>query len=484
MAVLDVRPIFYVIGSLLLVLAVAKLFPLLVDLAAGEKDWQVFAVSGALTLFFGVLLMLTNRQATVTFNLRQTFVLTTVSWVVICLFSAMPFMFSDARLGFADAFFESMSGLTTTGSTVMTNLSSLPPGLLLWRSLLQWLGGIGIVAMGIVILPFLRVGGMQLFRSESSDKQDKSMPRAADLALAFGWIYLVMTVLCAIALALAGMSVFDAVNHAMTAVATAGFSTQDASIGYWPQPAIHWILIVFMVLGSLPFVRYVSLIRGDRRPLMRDSQIRRFVILLLVFSLLLALYLRTHADMGWADALRHGFFNVVSIATTTGYATADYTLWGTGVVMLFFLLTFIGGCTGSTAGGVKMFRYEILWLALRTQVNRLFSPHRVLPLTYNGRPVDNDIIISVMSFVFVFFGLMLVMAVLLGLTGLDFVTSISGAAAALNNVGPGLGATIGPAGNYAPLEDEAKWVLSLGMLMGRLELFTVLVLLSPNFWRN
>lgn len=484
MAVLDVRPIFYVIGCLLLVLSVAMLAPLAVDLAIGHSDWQVFGVSSALSLFFGVLLMLTNRQADISLNLRQTFVLTTAAWVSVCLFCSLPFMFSEARLGFADAFFESMSGLTTTGGTVMTGLGNQPPGLLLWRSLLQWLGGIGIVVMGIVILPFLRVGGMQLFRSESSDKSDKAMPRATDLALGFGWIYLSLTVICAVLLVFAGMSVFDAVNHAMTAVATGGFSTQDASAAYWEEPAVHWILIVFMISGSLPFVRYITLVRGDAEPLLRDSQIRHFLILLVTISLALTAYLHVEAGLEVEQALRHASFNVVSIATTTGYALGDYTLWGPGPVTLFFLLFFIGGCTGSTTGSVKMFRYEILWLALRTQINRLFSPRRVLALTYNGKPVDSDVIISVMSFVFVFVGLLLILSVLMGLTGLDFVTSISGVATALNNVGPGLGSIIGPAGSFAPLEDEAKWVLSLAMLLGRLELFTVLVLFSPNFWRS
>jgi len=481
--VLDVRPIFYVIGSLLLVLSVAKLAPLAVDLAVGHPDWQVFAVSSALTLFFGVLFMLTNRTSGISLNLRQTFVLTSASWVAVCLFSSLPFMLSEIKLGFADAFFESMSGLTTTGSTVITGLSTLPPGLLLWRALLQWLGGIGIVAMGIVILPFLRVGGMQLFRSESSDKTEKVMPRAADLALAFGWIYLTLTVICTILLHMAGMSLFDAICHAMTSVATAGFSTQDSSIAYWDSALIEAIIVVFMVAGSLPFVRYVALVRGDPRPLWRDPQIHLFLGLLAVTSAALVAYLLTVTTMDLPAAVRYAVFNVVSIASTTGFASADFTAWGAGAVTLFFLLIFVGGCTGSTTGGIKMFRFHILWLALSTQINRLYSPRRVMPLTFQGKPVDQDVIISVTSYVFVFFGLLLILAALLGLNGLDFVTAVSGAATALANVGPGIGPVIGPTGTFAPLEDEAKWLLSLAMLLGRLELFTVLVLLSPNFWR-
>ncbi|WP_225889742.1 TrkH family potassium uptake protein [Indioceanicola profundi] len=478
------RPIFYVIGWLILVLAVAMQVPMILDLAVGSEDWQVFAVSSALCLFFGVLLALTNRARQISLNLRQTFVLTTLAWVVTCLFSALPFMFSSLRLGFADAFFEAMSGLTTTGSTVIVGLGQLPPGLLMWRSLLQWLGGIGIVGMGIVILPFLRVGGMQLFRSESSDKSDKVVPRAADLAVAFGWAYLTLTVACALVLSFSGMRAFDAVNHAMTALATGGFSTQDASVGYWSEPAIHWTLALFMILGSLPFVRYISLMRGDAEPLWRDSQIRTFLGLLAASSLGLTAWLVTTQQMEFATAFRAATFNVVSVVTTTGYASADYTLWGAPAVAVFFVLTFTGGCTGSTAGGVKILRFEILWLALQAQMTRLFSPHRMMPLSYAGKPVDSDVILSVMSFMAVWIGITFVFTVLLSLTGLDLVTSVTGVAQALGNVGPGLGPIIGPAGNFAPLEDEAKWLLSLAMLLGRLELFTVLVLLSPSFWRT
>ena len=480
---LKVGPILYIIGYLLIVLAGAMLVPMLADLAVGEADWQVFAVSSALTLFFGVLLVLTNRQATIALNLRQTFLFTTLSWIVVCLFSSLPFMLSSLRLGFADGFFEAMSGLTTTGASVIADVEVLPPGILLWRSLLVWLGGIGIVGMGIVILPFLRVGGMQLFRSESSDKSEKIAPRAVDLALGFGWVYLALTVACVIALAGAGMSLFDAICHSMAALGTGGFSTRNLSTGAYENAAIDWWLILFMFLGSLPFVRFISMVRGDAVALWRDSQVRTYIWFLLAVSLGLAVFLWAKGTMDAHDALRHALFNVVSIVTTTGFASTDYTTWGAGPVGLFLLLTLIGGCTGSTSGGIKIFRFELLCVGLRRQVVRLFSPNRVIPLTYNDRAVENDVIFSVMAFTFVYLAILFITAVLLGMTGLDVVTSVSGAASALGNVGPGLGPIIGPVGNYAPLEDEAKWVLSLAMLLGRLELFTVLVLLSPSFWR-
>ncbi|WP_029013635.1 TrkH family potassium uptake protein [Niveispirillum irakense] len=481
---LDVRPIFYVIGALLSVLALAMAVPLVADLVAGSDDWRVFAVSSALTLFFGVLLILTNRTGRIVLSLRQTFILTTASWVVVCLFAALPFMFSANGLSFSAAYFEAMSGLTTTGASAYAVVSTLPPGLLLWRSLLVWLGGIGIVGMGIVILPFLRVGGMQLFRSESSDKSDKVVPRAADMALGFGWVYLALTFVCIIALRAAGMPMFDAINHSMTALGTGGFSTQDTSIGFYQNPNVEWVLIFFMFCGSLPFVRYISLVRGDYVGLWRDSQVRTYTAFTLIVSLLLALYLAAMDTLPFGEALRHSLFNCVSLITTTGFSSADYLQWGPGPVALFFILTLVGGCTGSTSGGIKMFRFEIMWLALRTQVNRLFSPNRMLPLTYSGKPVGSDVIMSVMSFTFVYMALILIFAVLLGMTGLDYTHAISAAATALGNVGPGLGPMIGPVGNYQPLHEAAIWVMSLGMLLGRLELFTVLVLLSPSFWRR
>lgn len=484
MSSLDVRPIFYVIGALLSVIAFAMVAPLIADLAAGDDDWRVFGVSSALTLFFGVLLMLTNRTARISLTLRQTFVLTTFAWVVVCAFAALPFTFSANRLSVADAYFEAMSGLTTTGASVYASVEVLPKGLLLWRSLLVWLGGIGIVGMGIVILPFLRVGGMQLFRSESSDKSDKVVPRAADMALGFGWVYLALTISCIIMLRMAGMPMFDAINHSMTALGTGGFSTKDTSIGSFQNAGVDWVVILFMFLGSLPFVRFISIMKGDTRALWHDSQVRAYAAFTVIVALLLALYLVSTRQMGMVDAVRHAFFNCVSIITTTGFASTDYLAWGQGPVALFFILTLVGGCTGSTSGGIKMFRFQILWLALRMQINRLFSPNRVLPLTYNGKLVDNDVIVSVMSFTFLYIALILIFAVLLGLTGLDYVTAVSAAATALGNVGPGLSAMIGPVGNYAPLDDFAVWVMSLAMLLGRLELFTVFVLLSPSFWRR
>ncbi|MGQ9366613.1 TrkH family potassium uptake protein [Azospirillum sp. ST 5-10] len=481
---IDLRPVLYIVGALVSIVALAMLLPMVVDFAVGNSDWMVFATTSALTLFFGVLLILTNRTAEIALSLRQAFLLTTLSWVIVSAFSAAPFVLSRTRLSVADAFFEAMSGLTTTGSTVIVGLEGLPPGLLLWRSLLQWLGGIGIIGMGIVILPFLRVGGMQLFRSESSDRSDKVVPRAGDLAIAVAWVYVTLTLACIAGLTLAGMSLFDAINHAFAAVSTGGFSTRDASVAGWQNPAVEWVLVVFMAVGGMPFVRFISLARGDAGPLWRDTQVRWYVGFLVAVSTMLGLWLAREADIPLHDALRLTFFNVVSVVTTTGFASADYSLWGPLALAVFFTLTLVGGCTGSTAGGIKIFRFEILFMVMRVLMIRLFSRHRVLPLHYNNKPVDADTMVSVMSFGFVYIALTFILMVLLAALGLDLVTALTGAATAIGNVGPGLGPIIGPAGNFAPLPDTAKWLLSAGMLLGRLEFFTVLVLFNPAFWRQ
>ena len=483
MLALDTRPVFYVAGWILIVLAVAMLAPMVVDLAAGHGDWVVFGTSAMLTLFFGVVLILTSWTPRQTFNTRQLFLLTNLAWVLVSIFAALPFAFGVANLSPADAFFESVAGLTTTGATVIVGLDTLPPGLLLWRCLTQWLGGIGIIGMGIAILPFLRVGGMQLFRSESSDRSDKVLPRAADIAVAIGWTYIALTVFFGALLAIAGMSVFDAICHAMSAVATGGFANYDASMGRFDEPWIHWIVIAAMITGGLPFVRLISFAKGDYAALHRDTQIRWYLGFLAAVSLGVTAWLLLAGALEGEAALRHATFSVVSVATTTGFASLDYTLWGPFSSALFLILMVVGGCTGSTTGGIKIFRFEILFMVLRAQLQRQFSPSRVIPLTYQGKAVNAEVMISVMSFGFVFGALLLVTALALSAFGLDFVTAISGSTAAYANAGPGLGTIIGPAGTFTSLPDGAKWILSWAMLLGRLEFFTMLVLLSPGFWR-
>ncbi|TVR81317.1 MAG: TrkH family potassium uptake protein [Rhodospirillales bacterium] len=481
---MDFRPILFVIGILLTILAAGMCVPALVDAAAGHPDWTVFAVAAAVTLFFGVALVLSCRTPRIRISVRQAFVLTTLSWVAITVFAALPFHFSDLELGYTDAFFEAMSGVTTTGSTVIKDLDTAPPGILLWRALLQWLGGLGIIVMAISVLPMLGVGGMQMFRVEAFETGEKMMPRAAQISAALSIIYLVLTAACAAALWAAGMTFFDAVCHAMTTLATGGFSTRDASVGYYDSASIDAIITVGMIAGGLPFVLYLKTVQGEALAFSADSQVRWYLGFAAISVAVTAALLWVDAGFSGGAAVRYAAFNVISIMTGTGFATDDFWLWGAFAGPIFFYLMFIGGCTGSTSCGIKIFRFQVLWAATVTQFHHLLRPHGVFIPYYNHRPIPGEVITSVLSFFLLYGVCFALLAVGLGMLGLDYTTAISGAATAISNVGPGLGPVIGPAGNFATLPDAAKWLLSVGMLLGRLELFTVLMLLTPALWRG
>ncbi|MEE8372059.1 MAG: TrkH family potassium uptake protein, partial [Sphingomonadales bacterium] len=436
------------------------------------------------TIFIGIALILTTRSGSSKIDVRQAFLLTTFSWVVTAAFGALPFMFSDLGLTYTDAFFESMSGVTTTGSTVIVGLDDAPPGILLWRALLQWMGGIGIIVMAVAVLPMLQVGGMQLFRMESSDTSEKILPRAAQFAGAIALLYFLLTIICAIALWVAGMSPFEGLAHAMTTIATGGFSTSDESIGHFDSAAIDYIIIVFMIVGSLPFVLYLQALRGRHEPLLRDTQVRWFLAMVGVAVGGMALWRWQELGGNFFDSFRHASFNVVSIITGTGYTSTDYSAWGSFAIALFLIFFFIGGCAGSTSCSIKIFRYQVLFRSMVSQIRRIHRPHGVFPPAYNGQPLSQGVINSVISFLLLFFASFVVFSIALALTGLDPVTAISGAGTALANVGPGLGETIGPAGTFGPLPASSKWILAFAMLLGRLELFTALVLFTPAFWRS
>lgn len=480
---LDLRPVFFICGVLLTILSVIMLVPAAADLFADNDDWSAFVKAAGVTLFVGVSLILANRSESFQLNLRQAFAFTAFSWLIIAAFSALPFAFSKLEMSYTDAFFEAMSGITTTGSTVIIGLDNAPPGILLWRSILQWLGGIGIIVFALAFLPMLRVGGMQLFRTEAFDTPEKVLPRAAQLAAGIGGIYIAFTIITAFALWAADMQPFDAINHAMTSIATGGFSTRDTSIGAY-SPMIHWIIFLAMIIGSLPFVLYIDAVRGRVRPLGRDSQVRVFLGILGTSVLLVFLWLVFDRDESVGDALTKAAFNVTSIMTGTGYATEGFDKWGTFPFALFFLLMFIGGCAGSTTCGIKIFRLQVAYAVGRVQISRLMQPHGVFIPYYNHRPIPDEVAQSVMGFL-LFFALSFgVLALLLGMTGLDPITALSGAASAIGNVGPGLGPIIGPESSFTGLNDTAKWLLSAGMLIGRLEIFAVLILFVPSFWKE
>lgn len=480
----DLRPVGYVIGLMVAMLGLTMLIPMGVDIVDGNGHWPVFLESALFTFLIGGLVSLTcqdgNRPG---LTLRQTFILTTGVWLALPMFGALPFILGATEARLVDAFFEAMSGLTTTGSTVFSGLEDLPKGILLWRGILQWLGGIGIIVVAMVFLPELRVGGMQIFRSEGFDTFGKILPRATQISGQISTIYVALTFLCFLSYLAVGMQPFDAIVHAFTTIATGGFANYDASFGAF-SGAAEYLGALFMLLAALPFVRYVQLVNGSAQPLLRDRQILTFFGTIAVLVIAVSLVLSFAQDQSLEPAFRKALFNVTSITTGTGYASANYMQWGGFLVALFFFIGLIGGCAGSTACSIKIFRYQLLFSAIRVQILKIHTPSGVFTPRYNGRPVAEDVLNSVMVF-FVFFIVTLgVLAVLLGLTGLDFVTSLSGAAAAIANIGPGLGDIIGPAGNFAPLNDTAKWLLAIGMLIGRLELLAVYAMLTPQFWRS
>lgn len=479
----DLRPVGYVIGLLVAALGASMLLPMALDAASGSDHWMVFLEAAVVTSLGGGLIALASANGVrARLTLQQIFLLTTGVWVALPLFGAIPFILGATGARPVDAVFEAMSGLTTTGSTVFTGLDSLPQGLLLWRSMLQWFGGVGIIVVAMVFLPELRIGGMQIFRSEAFETMGKILPRAAQIAARISAIYVALTLACAFAYAMVGMSAFDAVNHALTTVSTGGFSTRDASFGAF-QGSPEYVAAVFMILGALPFVRFVQLVAGTARPIFRDSQIHAFLAVILVVTLAMSAFRIAVNDDNPEHAFREGIFNVTSIITGTGFSSVDYQLWGAFPVVVFFFLGLVGGCAGSTTCSIKIFRYQILFSAIGAQVRRIHSPSGVFGPRFERQPVPQEVIASVVSFFVIFVVSIGVMSVALGMTGLDFVTSLSGAATAIANIGPGLGDTIGPAGNFATLNDAAKWLLTFGMLIGRLELLVVFAIFTRRFWR-
>lgn len=479
----DVRPVAYVIGLLVATLGATMFLPMLVDIAEGRGEWHVFLETGIVTLLTGGLVALSCANAVrERLTLQQTFLLTVGVWAALPIFGGLPFMFGATEASFTDAYFEAMSGLTTTGSTVFSGLDDLPRGLLLWRGILQWLGGVGIIVVAMVFLPELRVGGMQVFRSEAFETMGKILPRATEIASSISKIYVGLTIACAAAYLMCGMSLFDAVVHALTTLSTGGFANYDASFGTFSGPA-EYVASFFMVSAALPFVRYVQMLNGNYRALWRDTQVLSFFGVIAVLVLIVAGALMIQFPHDPEQAVREGLFNITSIITGTGYASVDYMGWGSFLITLFFFIGLIGGCAGSTACSVKIFRYQILFASIRVQLRRIRAPHGVFTPRFEGRPVDEDTLSSVLSFFGFFVFSLGVLSVGLGMTGLDFITSLSGAATALANVGPGLGDMIGPAGNFAEINDTAKWMLAFAMLTGRLEVMAVFTLFTVRFWR-
>ncbi len=480
---LDFRPVIQIVGLHVLVLSAFMLVPFGLDLFDGNADAPEVLLAALLTGVAGsALALLTWRSGMAGLTRPQAFLLTVGVWTVLPAFGALPFVFGAPHAGYTDAFFESMSGLTTTGSTVFSGLDALPRGILLWRAMLQWFGGLGIVIVAIIFLPTMRIGGMQFFHTVSMDISGEVIPRATQIAADLLFLYLGLTALCALSYAATGMKAFDAISHAMTTMATGGFSNYDASFGIF-GPGAQYVAIVFMALAGMPFIRFVELTRGRPRGLWRDTQIRTYLGIFAVLSGIVALAEIFGDGAGIEPAIRSATFTIVSVMTTTGFATTDYSLWVDPALVALFLAAMIGGCSGSTAGAAKVFRFQVLFSTLRLQMRRIRSPNGVFTLRYQGRAVEPDVVSSIMAFFFLYLVTLGVISILLSLMGLDFITALTAPLATVTNVGPGLGSVIGPAGNFASLPAAAKWLLSLGMLLGRLEFMSVLVLLTPFFWR-
>ncbi|MGF1871000.1 TrkH family potassium uptake protein [Photobacterium indicum] len=477
------RPIMFVIGLVLSKIALFMYIPTLVAFFTGTGGFIDFATAVIITHTVAFLCLTFGKTKEFKLGVREMFLITTLVWTISSAFAALPFVFIN-HISFTDAYFETMSGITTTGSTVLSGLDDMAPSILLWRSTLQWLGGIGFIVMGVAILPMLNVGGMRLFQTESSDWSEKSSPRTKSVAKNIVNVYITLTILCIIGFVMTGMNTFDAINHAFTTLSTGGYSTSDSSMNNFSHSA-HWVATFFMFAGGLPFLLFVQALR-KRSPgaLFADAQVRGFTLLVLSAGLVVALWLTWKLDYNFIDALRVSLFNIISVVTTTGFGLDDFTAWGPLPSIIFAFIMLVGGCSGSTSGGIKIFRFQVAFALLRKQMMQLVHPSGVFIQRYNGRPVTDGIVRSVVAFALTFILTIVVIAAILGILGLDPVTSITGAVTAVANVGPGMGSIIGPTGNFASLPDMAKWTLSIGMLMGRLEILTVLVVFFPAFWRD
>ena len=475
------KTVFFTLGILQIILGIFMLIPVIVQFLYNEFD-SSFVGASIVTIIFGSLFFLSNLDHDKKLNLQQAFLLTALSWLSIAIFGSLPFVFSSTQFSFTNAFFESMSGITTTGSTIISNLEIIPKGILFWRAILQWLGGIGIIVMAITLMPIMNVGGMQLFKISSNDSSEKILPKSKEIALRLIYIYSILTALCAISYKALGMNFFDSLTHSMTTIATGGFSNYNESIGFFDNAYIEISAMVFIILGSLPFIAYIKFLSGNKKIFFSDIQIKTFFKIIILSIIILTIYLIIN-NTGQLS-LRSIFFNVISILTGTGYVNAQYDDWGSFPIILFLGLMFIGGCAGSTTCGIKIFRIQILYSFITNHLKKIIYPKGIFLLKYDRNTVDDKFVASIISFIYMYLVIFFIITALLSLTGLDFITAISGAATSISNVGPGLGSIIGPNGNFSTLPDLSKWILTLGMILGRLELFAILVLFLPSFWRN
>ena len=479
----NIKPIALVGGTVVCSVGFLLFIPLITELIYQTESWQSYAVPILLYLIVGGSLVITNRNIELKISIKEAFIITVLSWVLLAILCAIPFIYTQLKLSVVDAIFESMSGITTTGATILNNLDNLPKGILIWRALLQWLGGIGIVVLALVILPFLRIGGMQLFHLEGDDPYDKFLPKISSVVAKIIFVYSGLTALLIILYFSNGMTFFDAVAHSFTTISTGGFSTHNDSFAYFQSNSILNIAIIFMVIGSIPFLLLAQTTLTNNA-LFRDHQVRVLIFILIIAIALIYYFARPYVEGSTLNQLITISFNTISIISGTGYVSSNFEEWGNYASVLFLLLMFIGGCAGSTTGGLKVFRFQILFKYIHLHLKRMLQPHMVLSAQFNGKKVPESTYESVMTFFFIYIITFASSALLLSFSGLDFLTCISAAASAISNVGPGLGDIIGPEGNYSSLTSYSKLVLVVTMFLGRLEMLTIFVLLLPSFWKN
>ena len=481
---MNFRSVLYIIGLLISALGCMMLIPAMFDLLNNNKEWSIFASTGIISFLMGITIILAFRNRETKIGSKETFLLSVLSWIFLAAISALPLYLSNLNLSYTDAFFEATSGITTTGSTILTNIEDASKGILIWRSILQWLGGVGIIVMAVAALPLLHMSGFQLFFSEQAEPSDKLKERVKNLATSIIIIYLIFTFICALLLNIAGMSLFDSICHSMTTIATGGYSTQNNSIGHYDSLSIEIVIIFGMIIASLPFILFVKMYNNDIKSLFWDKQVKGFFFLLLVSIFIIAIWLNTKLNFNFIEALRVSAFNVISIITGTGYSTEDFSKWGGFAIGLLFIFMLVGGCTGSTTGGIKIFRIQILFKVIIQQIQKVIRPHQIVKITYSKALIDDKTTLSILALIFLFIASVFIIAAILYFIGLDLLTAFSAAATSIAVVGPGLSEEIGPTGNFNSLPNQAKWVLSAAMIIGRLEFLAVLILIMPSFWKR
>ena len=477
------KTVFYTLGMLQIILGIFMFVPIIAQLLF-DQFTSTFLISSIITIIFGSLFIISNLSHEKKISLQGAFILTALAWISIAIFGSLPFYFSSLNLSFTDSFFESMSGITTTGSTIITNLNDAPKAILLWRALLQWLGGIGIIIMAITLMPIMNVGGMQLFKISSIDTSEKILPKSKQISLRLILIYSILTVSCGFFYKIFGMNYFDSLTHSMTTLATGGFSNYNESIGFFNNRYIEITSMIFILSGSIPFIAYIKFLSGNKNIFIKDSQIKAFLKIIAISIIIMLIYLILFQGKSFSSNIVDISFNIISILTGTGYVTTNFDDWGNFPLIFFLFLMFIGGCAGSTACGIKIFRFQLLMHFISIQLKKIIYPRGIFIIKYDGKNIDDKFISSVISFIFLYITIFFVITLLLSSTGLDFLTSVSAAATSISNVGPGLGEIIGPNGNFSELSIFSKWILCTGMILGRLELFAILILFLPSFWRK